>query len=51
MILTRGQTVVGAEIYINLEVRKMLEWTINSKLKFIENKSKVMLMSRRRRRG
>jgi len=50
MILTRGKTVAEAENYMNLEVRKILEWAINNKLKFIENKSKVMLMSRRRRR-
>jgi len=35
---------------MNLEVRKLLEWAINNKLKFKENKSKVMLRSRRRRR-
>jgi len=35
---------------MNLEVRKIMEWAINNKLKFNENKSKVMPMSRRRRR-
>ena len=35
---------------MNLEVRKIMEWAINNKLKFNENKSKVMLMSCRRRR-
>ena len=50
MILTRADTVVEAENYMNLEVRKILEWAINNKLKFNENKSKVMLMSHRRRR-
>jgi hypothetical protein len=35
---------------MNLEVRKILEWAIKNKLKFNENKSKVMLMSHRRRR-
>jgi len=49
MILTRGERVVEAENYMNLGVRKILEWAINNKLKFKE-KSKVMLMSRRRRR-
>jgi hypothetical protein len=43
--------VVEAENYMNLEMRKILEWAQKSKLKFNENKSKVMLMSRRRRRG
>jgi hypothetical protein len=35
---------------MNLEMRKILEWAQNDKLKFNENKSKVMLMSGRRRR-
>jgi len=43
MILTRGETVIEAENYMNLEVRNILEWAINNKLKFNENKSKVML--------
>ena len=30
-------------------MRKILEWAQNNKLKFNENKLKVMLMSRRRR--
>jgi len=50
MILIRGDTVIEAENYMNFEVRKILEWAINNKLKFNENKSKVMLMSCRRRR-
>ena len=50
IILTRGESVVEAENYMNLEMRKILEWAQNNKLKFNGNKSKVMLMSRRRRR-
>jgi len=38
MILTKGQSVVD-ENYMNLEVRKLLEWAINNELKFNENKS------------
>jgi len=49
IILTRGQSVAEAENYMNLERRKIPEWAQNNKLKFNENKSKVMLMSRRRR--
>jgi len=45
----RGESVVEAENYMNLEMRKILEWAQNNRLKFNENKSKVMLMSRRRR--
>ena len=51
IILTRGQTIVEAENYMNLEMRKIQEWAQNNKLKLNANKSKVMLMTRRRRRG
>jgi len=50
MRLTRGETDLEAENYVNLDVRKILEWSINSKRNFNESKSKVMLMSRWRRR-
>ena len=50
MILTRGDTVVEAENYMNLEVRKILEWAISNKQNVIEHKSNVLLMSRKRRR-
>jgi len=48
MILTRGDSVVEAENYMNLEMRKIQE--INNKLTFSENKSKVMFMTHRKRR-
>jgi len=36
MILTRGESVLEAENYMNLEIRKILEWAQNNKLKFNE---------------
>jgi hypothetical protein len=33
---------------MNLELRKISDWAQNNKLKFNEDKSKVMLMSRRK---
>jgi hypothetical protein len=48
--LTRGESVVESENYINLEIKKILVWAQNNKLKFNENKSKGMLMSRRKRK-
>jgi len=48
-ILTRGETVSEAENYTNLELRKIEEWAQSNKMKFNENKSKVMLMTRRKR--
>ena len=50
IILTRGETVAEAENYMYLELRKIQEWAQNNKMKFNENKSKVMLMSRRKRK-
>jgi hypothetical protein len=50
IILTRGDTVAEAENYMNLELRKIQDWVQNNKLKFKENKSKVMLMFRRKRK-
>ena len=35
---------------MNLELRKISDWARNNKLNFNENKSKVMLMSRRKRK-
>jgi hypothetical protein len=50
IILTRGEIVVEAENFMNLEMRKIQKWAQNNKLKFNENKSVVMLMSRRKKR-
>jgi hypothetical protein len=48
IILTRGETVTEAENYMNMELRKIQDWAQNNKLKYNENKSTVMLMSRRK---
>ena len=48
IILIRGESVAEDENYMNLEMRKILEWAQNNKQKFNENESKVMLMSRRK---
>jgi hypothetical protein len=50
MILTRGDSIAEAENYTNIEMRKIKEWAKNNKMKFNENKSKVMFMTRRRRK-
>jgi len=50
MILTRGDSVAEAENYTNLEMRKIKEWVISNKITFNETKSKVMLMTHRRRK-
>ena len=48
LILTKGELIVEAENYMNLEMRKISDWNQKNKLKCNENKSKVMLMSRRK---
>jgi hypothetical protein len=50
IVLTRGDSVVEAENYTNIEMTKIQEWATNNKINFNENKSKVMLMTRRRRK-
>ena len=50
IILTKGESIVEAENCMNLDLRKISEWADNNELKFNENKSKVILMSRRKRK-
>ena len=38
-VLTRGVTVVEAENYMNIEMKKIMEWATNNRLLFNENKS------------
>jgi len=51
IILTKGESIVKAKNYTNLEMRKISDWAQKNKLMFNENKSKVMLMSCRKRKG
>jgi len=50
IILTKGESIVEVENYMNLELRKISDWAQKNNLKFNENKSKVMLMYRRTRK-
>jgi hypothetical protein len=50
IILTKGESIVEVENYMNLELRKISEGAHNNKLKFNEYKSKVMFMSPRKRK-
>jgi len=40
IILTKGESIVEAENYTNLELRKISDWVQKNKLTFNENKSK-----------
>jgi len=51
LILTRGETVVEAKNYMNSETRNIQKWAQNNKLKFNGNKSKVMFISQKKRKG
>jgi hypothetical protein len=50
IILTKGKSIVEAENYMNLELRKISDRAQNNKLKFNEHKSKVVLISHRKRK-
>jgi len=45
IVLTRGDTVVEAENYMNIEMKKIMEWATSNRLMFNENKSRTMLVS------
>jgi hypothetical protein len=50
LVPTKGESIVEAENYMNLELRKISDWAKDNKLNFNEQKSKVMLMFRRKRK-
>ena len=50
IILTKGDSIVEAENFMNLELIKISDWARNNKIKFNENKSKAMLIPRRKRK-
>jgi len=48
--MTKAESIPEAENIMNAELRKISAWTRENKLKFNEQKSQVMLMSRRKRK-
>ena len=50
LIATRGDSIRAVENYANAEMSKIDEWARRNKIKFKENKSKVMVVTRRERR-
>jgi hypothetical protein len=44
------ETVREAENYANIEIRKITNWAKENKITFNEQKSKVMVISRKKRR-
>ena len=50
ILVIRGETVSEAENFSNLEMSKITTWSKRNKVDFNEEKSKVMLISRRKRK-
>jgi len=50
IMATRSDSVRAVENYVNVELGKINGWSKNNKIKFNDNKSKVMLISRRKRK-
>jgi len=50
IMATRGDSVRAVENYVNVELSKINGWSKNNKTKFNDKKSKVMLISRRKRK-
>ena len=48
LILTKGNTQVEVENYTNIEMQKVTAWARENKIIFIERKSKLMIITRRR---
>ena len=50
IIATRGGSVKAVEHYVNVELCKINDWIKNNKARYNDKKSKVMLVSRRKRK-
>jgi hypothetical protein len=50
IMATRGESIRAVENYTNVELSKIQRWTRNNKIKFNDTKSKVMIVSRRKRK-
>jgi hypothetical protein len=50
IIATKGESVRAVENYVNVELNKITAWAKNNKTQFNEKKSKVMLVSRSKRK-
>ena len=50
IILTRGKSVSEVENTANIELQKISKWAKDNKFRFNDQKSKVLLMTRRKRK-
>jgi hypothetical protein len=49
LIAVKTETAKEAENFANIEIRKITKWAEDNKIKFNEQKSKVMLITRRKK--
>jgi hypothetical protein len=50
LTLTKGKTQEEVENYVNIELSKIVMWARHNEMKFNEQKSKMMILARRRPR-
>jgi hypothetical protein len=50
MILTKGKIQVGVDNYANIETQKFVTWARDNKIIFKDQKSKLMILTRRKLR-
>ena len=50
ILAVKAETIREAEHMVNIEMGKITRWAKNNKIKFNENKSKAMLITRRKRK-
>lgn len=48
IVVIKGKSVIEAENYANIEIQKITEWAKNNKISFNEQKSKVLIISKKR---
>jgi hypothetical protein len=48
MILVKGTTQIDADNYANIETQKVAKWARNNKISFNDQKSKVMVITRKK---
>ena len=48
MILVKGSNQVEVENYANIETQKVAKWAGNNKLRFNDQKSKVMIVTKKK---
>ena len=49
LIMTKGRSILEAKNFVSQELSKISEWARNNNMKFNEQKSKTMLLTKRER--